>query len=56
MEFQYNDGGRAEASYKGNTGDCVVRSITIATGKPYQDVYDAIFQLMRSYVKKHNNK
>lgn len=42
MEFQYNDGGRAEAGYKGQAGDCVTRSIAIATGKPYQEVYDAL--------------
>lgn len=38
----FDDGGRAAAGYRGDTGDCVVRSIAIATGKPYQDVYDAI--------------
>lgn len=42
MQFQFNDGGRSDAGYKGNAGDCVVRSIAIATGKPYQEVYDAI--------------
>lgn len=39
MEFKYNDGGRAAAGYKGNTGDCVCRSICIATGLPYDEVY-----------------
>ena len=42
MNFQYNDGGRKEAGYKGEAKDCVVRSIAIAAGKPYQEVYDAI--------------
>jgi len=42
MEFIENDGGRKEAGYKGSTGDCVCRSIAIITGKPYQDVYDAL--------------
>jgi hypothetical protein len=32
----------AAAGYKGLTGDCVTRSIAIATGKPYQEVYDAL--------------
>lgn len=45
MEFIYNDGGRAAAGYKGKTGDCVCRSIAIATGKPYQEVYDALNEL-----------
>jgi len=40
--FQYNDGGREAAGYKGKAGDCVTRAIAIATGKPYQEVYDAI--------------
>ena len=42
MDFAYNDGGRAAASYKGRAGDCVVRAIAIATQKPYHEVYDAI--------------
>ena len=32
MEFKFNDGGRAEAGYKGRTGDCTIRAIAIATG------------------------
>lgn len=40
--FIYNDGGRKQAGYKGNTGDCVTRAIAIATGKPYQEVYNTI--------------
>lgn len=42
MNYTYNDGGRAAAGFKGNAGDCVTRAISIATGKPYQEVYDAI--------------
>lgn len=42
MNFKYDDGGRAEAGFKGEAGDCVTRAIAIATGKPYQEVYDAI--------------
>jgi len=40
--FIFNDGGRKTAGYKGNTGDCVCRSIAIVTGKPYKEVYDAL--------------
>jgi hypothetical protein len=43
MKHQYNDGGRAQAGYKGDTGDCVTRAIAIATEQPYQTVYDAMF-------------
>jgi hypothetical protein len=42
MQRLFNDGGRAEAGYKGKTGDCVCRSIAIATGRPYQKIYDAL--------------
>lgn len=42
IKFFHNDGGRAAAGYKGQTSDCVVRSIAIATGKPYAEVYAAI--------------
>ena len=45
MDFVFRDGGRAAAGYKGLTGDCVTRSIAIATGKPYQEVYDALNRL-----------
>jgi hypothetical protein len=42
MEFKYNDGGRAEAGYKGTTGDCTCRAIAIAIQMPYDYVYDML--------------
>lgn len=42
MRFEFDDGGRAAAGYKGTTGDCAARAIAIATGKTYQEVYDAL--------------
>jgi hypothetical protein len=42
MQFIRDDGGRAAAGWKGTAGDCVCRSIAIATSKPYQEVYDAL--------------
>jgi len=42
MKHIYNDGGRANAGYRGKPGDCVVRAIAIATGLPYQTVYNQI--------------
>ena len=42
IKFNYNDGGRALAGYKGKTGDCVCRAIAIASGRPYQEVYDRL--------------
>jgi hypothetical protein len=44
LELKINDGGRAAAGYKGQAGDCVVRSIAIATGMNYQKVYDDLFK------------
>lgn len=45
MKFVFDDGGRKESGYKGNAGDCVTRAIAIITGKPYQEIYDALNQL-----------
>ncbi len=45
MNVTITDGGRAAAGYVGKTGDCVTRAIAIATGKPYQEVYDALKEL-----------
>lgn len=42
MKFQYNDGGRKEAGYKGDAGDCVCRAVTIASGLPYKQVYEVL--------------
>lgn len=42
MKFQFDDGGRAAAGYKGKTGDCTCRAIAIASGLPYQTVYDLL--------------
>ena len=46
--FVYDDGGREAAGYKGEANDCGVRAAAIATGLPYQDVYDAIIELAKS--------
>ena len=42
--LKIDDGGRAAAGYKGQTGDCVVRSIAIVTKLPYQKIYDDLFK------------
>jgi len=47
-KFNYNDGGRKVAGYKGDTRDCVCRSIAIVTAKPYKEVYDALNILSES--------
>jgi hypothetical protein len=47
MQYVYNDGGKKEAGFKGNSGDCVCRSISIVTGLPYKEVYKALNQLAK---------
>lgn len=42
MKHKYDDGGRKDAGYKGLSGDCVCRALSIASGQSYQDVYDLI--------------
>ena len=52
--WKYDDGGREAAGYKGQAGDCVTRAIAIATGKQYQEVYDALNNLaVNERVGKH---
>lgn len=54
--FKYNDGGRELAGYKGKTKDCVTRAISIATGKPYQEVYDNLVQWAKDYSLTRNDR
>lgn len=48
MVFSRNDGGREAAGFKGGAGDCVARSIAIASGLPYAEVYKALADGMGS--------
>ena len=45
IQFTYDDGGRADAGFKGVTGDCVTRAAAIATGRPYREIYDLINEM-----------
>ena len=54
--WQLNDGGRELAGYKGLTGDCVARSIAIASGRDYQTVYDELTEATKVYAETHNNR
>jgi len=47
--WKYNDGGRAAAGYRGTAGDCATRAIAIATGIPYQIVYDVINEIAKRH-------
>lgn len=48
MPWTFDDGGRAVAGFRGTTGDCVTRSIAIATQLPYREVYDRLNELAAS--------
>ncbi len=38
----YDDGGRALAGFRGTAGDCVCRAISIASGRPYAEIYQLL--------------
>lgn len=52
--FQYDDGGRAAAGYRGEAGDCVVRAVAIAAGMPYQEVYDRVNNVAKCERRQRN--
>lgn len=39
LDFLFDDGGRQASGFKGRAGDCVARAVSIASGRPYQEVY-----------------
>jgi hypothetical protein len=47
-----DDGGRKAAEYGRAAGDCVARAITIATGKSYAEVFEALKEEHARYVKR----
>jgi hypothetical protein len=49
LEFRANDGGRLAAGFKGKAGDCVVRSIAIATGISYQKIYQDLYEVNKKF-------
>ena len=54
--LQVNDGGRAAAGFVGGAGDCVVRSIAIATQLPYIKVYEDLRDANARYAQERDNK
>ncbi len=56
MEHEYHDGGRENAGYKGEAGDCVTRSISIATGQSYKKVYEDLHKASKEYSERWNCK
>jgi len=56
IPFVFDDGGREAAGFRGIAGDCAVRAIAIATGKPYREVYDAINAIARTTRRRKSGK
>lgn len=45
--WEYSDGGRREAGFRGDTGDCFVRALAISAQLPYRDVYLSVRATMK---------
>lgn len=43
-----DDGGRANAGFKGQTGDCVTRALAIANAEDYRVVYDELHWMLKT--------
>ena len=56
MKYQFHDGGRAMAGFKGEAGDCVVRAIAIAAELPYIEVYKALEGANATYAASRNDR
>ena len=53
-----DDGGRVSAGFKGSAGDCVTRAVAIASGRPYQEVYERLAEgnaAQRKTKRSHSN-
>lgn len=42
MKYQFNDAGRAKSKRPKQKNDCVVRALTLAFEKPYDEIYEAL--------------
>ena len=47
IDYQYDDGGRETAGYRGRTGDCVVRAIAVCARQDYRAVYLTMAEQMK---------
>tara|TARA_R110000782_G_scaffold269687_1_gene368278 strand:+ start:1874 stop:2344 length:471 start_codon:yes stop_codon:yes gene_type:complete len=55
LQYKFNDGGRSKY-FKGETGDCVTRAISIATGEDYMTIYDQFFIRNKLYSETKKTK
>ena len=54
MTYEYNDGGRLKAGFKGKTRDCGVRALAIALGR--EDDYKELYNELAVVNKLHGHK
>merc|ERR1719221_87958 len=47
MKWVYNDGGRSETGLQGSAYDCAARAVSIATQRPYYEIYSLINEVAR---------
>ena len=50
LKFQFDDGGRKAAGYRGATGDCVIRALSINLGLDYKDTYQTLIPQQNEHV------
>ena len=55
MIWEFNDGSRELAGFKGSTGDCVTRAIAIASGLPYKKIYNDLTDLAKHHKVNKND-
>lgn len=56
MKWVYDDGGRSKYYTATKVNDCVARSIAIATGLDYKEVYDMINKYAEEYKQTENEE
>jgi len=56
IDWVHDDGGRADAGFRGTAGDCVTRAIAIGTGLVYRDVYDELNSRARDRKERRRNE
>ena len=49
MKYQYNDGGRVAAGYKGKAGDCAARALAILLDTDYEWAYKLIAETNKDF-------
>ena len=49
LSFEFNDGGREDAGFKGGVGDCVTRAIAIAEDRDYSEVRKELMEAVKMF-------